>query len=155
MIVVVDIDHVLSDAFPRDSMLEGAERWDGWDSYHLASVNDRPVAEMVELVNCLVAAGHHLVAVTSRPDKWRGLTLGWFVDHGIVIHELLMRADEDYRSAVEIKTSLVRERYQPWMRHQIGLVIDDRDDVCAAFRSEGITTLQVSVGRKNGDDGQG
>jgi len=139
MIVLVDIDHVISDAGWRDSMLGGIH---SWDEYHGAASEDLPVEEMVSLVNCLSVAGHEVIGFTARPERWRKMTMDWMILHGVNLSDVLMRGDDDFRAADKIKMELVEKSLEG---RAIDLVIDDNEAVCAAFRAKGITTLYVSV----------
>jgi hypothetical protein len=143
MIVVVDIDHTLSAAWHRDAMI-GVETW---DVYHESSKDDEPIAATVELVRCLHACDHTIVGCTSRPAKWRELTLAWLVRHAIYLDDIMMREDNDYRPAPELKLAMAREYFDGDLT-QMGLLIEDRDDVVAAFRAEGVTCIQVLGGRR-------
>jgi hypothetical protein len=138
MLILVDIDHTISDAAWRDGMIEN----ESWDAYHMASIKDPPVQEMVNLINAMSLTGHVVYGFTARPEKWRKLTMDWMVSHEVLIFYVLMRNDEDFRPADQIKTELVDDYLK---RITIDLVIDDREDVCLAFKARGITTLQVSV----------
>lgn len=140
--VLVDLDHTLSNAFPRDGMIGGP-----WDDYHAASVADEPLHDVVALVNALHDQGFTIVAITARPEKWRQLTGAWLRRHGIYIDEILMRPDEAFHPAPELKIALARARF-PDLKNQVALLLEDRDDVVAAFREEGITVLQVHARRQ-------
>lgn len=141
-VVLVDIDHTLSDASWRDPMI-GVE---SWDEYHSQSVHDQPIKEMIQLVNGLAAVGFYIAGVTSRPNKWRQITHHWLVQNEVFMHEILMRSDDAFHPAPELKMALAAAKFK--VPDEISLVIDDRDDVCSAFRALGITTLQVSAGVK-------
>jgi len=144
-VVLCDIDHTISDAAWRDTMLEGADRWAGWDAYHLESSKDRPIVSMVGLINSLFRSRHYIAMFTSRPEKHRQLTNDWLVSNAVSVHEVLMRPDEAFHPAAELKMKLSRERFS--IEDEVLMVIDDRDDVCAAFRAIGVTTLQVGAAR--------
>lgn len=144
--VLCDIDHTLSDASWRDPMLEGAERWSGWDAYHSQSVHDDQIEEMIHLVNGLAVMGLYVVVMTARPSKFYQMTMDWLLRHRVTVDELLMRQDEDFRPSPEIKIGLARERFSNL--DEIAIVIDDREDVCEIFRAAGVTTLQATARRR-------
>lgn len=139
MIVLCDIDHTLSDAARRDEMIGKVT----WDEYHAASVDDFPIPAVATLVRELHAAGHQIIGFTARPAKWRQLTMEWLVRHAIPMDEILMRADTDYRPAPQIKLALANERFENAPQDRVAFILEDRDDVIAAFRALGITALQV------------
>lgn len=117
-----------------------------WDDYHKASIDDHPVEEIRHMLQ-MIGRGFFVVGVTARPEKWRGLSMQWLTKHGIHMDELLMRPDDSYRPAPEIKLELARKRFGMAWPHEIAFVMDDRDDVTAAFKAEGITVLQVHARR--------
>lgn len=145
--ILVDIDHTLSAAWHRDPMIGGCG---GWDAYHAASEKDEPIHDVMSIINSLAFHGDwYIIALTARTEKWRSLTNRWLVKHGINIDELLMRPDDAYHPAPEIKVQLAQERFPgDQLKDQVAFLIDDREDVCEAFHQLGITTLQVR-GRKN------
>lgn len=142
MHALFDIDHVCSDAAHRDGMIAEGD----WDAYHAASDKDAPVPELALIVNALARAGVPVVLITARPVKWRTLTVGWLARHGIYFDELLMRADDDYRSAPQVKIALAEERFGPELS-DVAFLMDDREDTLAAFRAKGVTTMLVTVPR--------
>jgi hypothetical protein len=145
--ILCDIDHTISNAFPRDNLIGGEG---GWDAYHSASEADEPIDEMVRMINALQEQGFVIVAITARPEKWRQLTLSWLVRHNVRIDELLMRPEAEFRPAPEIKVDLAKKRFGEELNALVAFVLDDRDDVCAAFRTLGITALQVHAANGEG-----
>lgn len=140
MIIVIDIDNTLSDSTWREELIKEH----GWDAFHEAGKDDKPIKAMIKLVDALCdsAAITEIVALTARPEKWRAQTMDWLVKHHIYVDELLMRPDSDYSPSKIIKLKIAKEQMADrW--DQIGLVIDDHEEVCAAFRAEGKTCLQV------------
>lgn len=148
-VILCDIDHTLSAAWYRDPMI-GAETW---DTYHAASVADEPIHDVMSLINSLAGSLTDdewiIIGLTARPEKWRSLTMQWLVKHGIHMDELLMRPDESYNPAPEIKVQLAQERFPgDQLKDNVAFLVEDREDVCEAFHNLGITALQVK-GRKN------
>lgn len=120
----------------------------GWDAYHSASVNDEPIHDTIAMVVDLSQAGWTIIGLTARPEKWRRITMEWLVKHCILMDELLMRPDDAYHPAPELKVQLAQEFFGGDMTREVAFLIEDRDDVCEAFHALGITTLQVK-GRQN------
>ncbi len=139
--VLVDIDHCLSNAFPRDGMIGN----NTWDEYHEASLRDEPLHDVVMFINTLYASGFHIIGLTARPGKWRQLTNDWLLKHGVQLTELLMRGDEEFRPSREMKIALAISFFatKEKVKESVAFVLDDREDVCAAFKALGITALQV------------
>jgi hypothetical protein len=135
--ILVDIDHVLSNAFWRDGMIGQVP----WDEYHAANKDDKPIDDMVWIVNTL-AVDFNIVAFTARPAKWRKQTMDWLIKNDVMVHEVLMRPDDNFRPAPELKLELVKARFEN-PAAAVAAILDDRLDVCSAFAQMGITSLQV------------
>lgn len=137
--ILVDIDHTISAAWHRDPMIGGEG---GWDAYHAASKDDEPIHDVMAMVNDLHRKDWYIVGLTARPEKWRNVTNRWLVKHGIHMDEILMRPDDAFHPAPEIKVQLATERFTD-IKSQVAFLLEDREDVCEAFHALGITTLQV------------
>ncbi len=135
MNIVVDIDGVLSDDRWRHDL-----RGD-WDAYQAEAHKDQAVQPLVCLINCLVLACNAVVLITGRNERWRQPTMKWLLDNQVWVQDLLMRPDGDYRKSPELKLALAQDRFKG---EPIHLVIDDREDILAAFRSTGAATMMVS-----------
>lgn len=138
-VVLCDIDHTISDAAWRDGMMGKVS----WDDYHLASANDKPIAATVEIIRALFNSGFEIVGFTARPDKFRRMTIDWLVKNEVPVGEILMRKDTDFRPAPAIKLALLKDRFGEKPADQVLFLLEDREDVVAAFRALGITSLQV------------
>lgn len=142
MIIIVDIDDTLADTSHREHLIQS----EGWDAFHEAGKDDRPIEAMMQLLFRLMAAHEvhesEIVALTARPHKYRNQTLKWLMDHSIYVNDLIMRPNDDYSKSKDLKVRLAKEYFGDRFK-DISLVIDDHEEVCAAFRAEGITCLQV------------
>lgn len=138
-IVLVDIDHTLSDAFHRDQLIGNVS----WDDYHACSEKDDPVHEMALIVRALMMQRLTIVGLTARTEKWRDLTIRWLIKHELLLDDLLMRPDDDFRKAGQVKLDLVKKTYGEGWRDKVLCVIDDNEGVIETFRGENITCLQV------------
>lgn len=151
--LLIDIDHTIFDAAWRDDMINNND----WDAYHLAGKEDKPIQEIVELINTLSQAGQHIygyawevVALTARPGKWRKQTMDMFLKYNVSIDEILMRPDDNFRSAAEMKIELIKEYFGEDLgaiNHNV-ILIDDNDKVIEAVRALGITTLHISAAKR-------
>lgn len=138
-IVLVDIDHTLRNAFPRDHMIGVST----WDEYHLAAKGEEPLHDLVNLVNSLILCGYTVVGITAIPAKWRQLTMEWLISRSVLICDILMRPNEGYEPSPELKVKLAKERFGENLQDKIAFILEDRNDVCLAFRDLGVTALQV------------
>jgi hypothetical protein len=142
-IVFVDIDHSLSDAAWRDPMIDHYT----WDEYHIASADDKPNREVIEVINSLHADQWLVIGLTARPSKFRGMTVAWCVSAHAQIDELIMRPDDNFEKSPDFKIAAVRARIKELDGVWSPIVVfDDRDDVIAAIRAERITAFQVYAG---------
>lgn len=149
MIVLVDIDHTLSDAAWRDDMLHNRD----FDAYHLAGKDDAPIQEMVELVNALADSGAKIIGCTARPEKWRTQTMQWMIKWNVQMDEILMREYNTFQPASETKVGLLKARFGEDLEKiptgSAVLFIDDNDKVIEAVRALGITALQCFAAKRN------
>lgn len=137
LVVLCDLDHTLSDAAWRDPLIER-----GWDEYNAAAEADQPVGEIRDLVNTLYFRGYRIIMLTARDEKWRGMTQRWLEDKTIRYSELVMRPSGNPTPAAVLKVDLAR-KYLP----KVAFVLEDREDICAAFTNSGVTVLQTRVRR--------
>lgn len=130
--VLVDLDGTLADNTHRH-----------FTEYHLC-YDDAPIQPVIDLVE-LLATRYTLVFMSGREDTCRDLTLEWLAKHLPFLTgtpELFMRAAGDYRPDNEVKTELYTEHVAP--RFDIRYAVDDRLSVVQAWRSLGITVLDVA-----------
>jgi hypothetical protein len=150
MIIFIDIDHTLSDAFWRDEILADATK--SWDDYHSDAHKDAPVMALVKMVRAIYAGGEEawqIVGLTARPERFREKTTRWLVEHQIPLTGLLMRPENDFRPAHELKVALARDHLMPQLIENVPhiIVIDDREDVVMAFNALGAVGLQAFTRR--------
>jgi len=138
--ILVDIDHTLSNAFPRDPMIGICS----WDEYHSESHKDDPCNDMIDLLMLPNVRDHFdLVGLTSRPEKFRTLTMQWLAKNEIDLDDLWMRPNNDYRPAPIVKIDLCKAHIGENWHSEVLCMIDDNDRVIEKFRGEGITCLQI------------
>lgn len=142
--VLVDIDHVVANSFWRDEMI-GSNT--DWDQYHSSSWQDEPLEDVTAFLRS-IWVDYFIVAFTARPEKWRKMTMEWFIKHNIMVDELLMRPDDAFHPSPELKLKLVTERFGDQWQSKIAFILEDRDDVTAAFKAAGVTVLQVHARSK-------
>jgi hypothetical protein len=142
MIIIIDIDDTLADTSHREHLIQSQ----GWDAFHEAGKDDPPIKAMIRLIDVLCEAEEGLVqeivALTARPAKYRNQTMEWLIKHNIYIDDIIMRPDNDFSKSKDLKVRLAKDYFGARFK-EISLIIDDKEDVLAAFRSEGITCLQV------------
>jgi len=144
MIVLCDLDHTICDAAWRDGMIGVCS----WDEYHAEAAKDKIIPATRAIVNALVQANNFVYGITSRPGKWREMTAKWMLDNGVMLHDILMRENDDFRQAPAIKLDLARKYCGKPLAEHVDLLIEDRDDVVSAFMAEGVTCVHVRGGSK-------
>jgi phosphoglycolate phosphatase-like HAD superfamily hydrolase len=137
MHLLLDLDETLSDASWREQI-----KANGWDAYHDVLDQDKPVPEVMALIRALFFAGWKIHAITARPEKYRTATLKWLIRYSVPIERVLMRADKDWRASPDIKMDIVLNNFDGISRSQM-VALDDREDICLAYKSMGIVTFQV------------
>lgn len=138
-IVIIDLDGTLCDTTHRDHLISGAGT--DWDAFHSELHNDKPYEETVKFIEAMNNLGMTIIALTGRMEKFRKQTVDWLIKHEILIDDLWMRGNDDYRKAFEIK----RERIIN-IKDSILVVLDDNDKVVEALRNEGLRVWQVQNG---------
>lgn len=143
--VLIDLDDTLCAAWMRADLIE-----QGWDIFHSKSVSDKPIEEMITLVNAIHLAGFKAIGLTSRPNRFRSISIYWLIQHGVYMEHLMMRPDSDWRGAADVKLSLATEFFggEDAVAENVAFVIDDREDVVKAFSGIGVTTLHVNAARR-------
>lgn len=147
-IILFDIDHVVSDAFWRDDMIKRSRDSGNWEEYHSRGKEDKPLEDMVTLINHIARYNTHIEAwgITARPEKWRKQSMDWFVKHKIMLDVILMRPEDAFKPAPQIKIDLCREHD---ILDRVLCIFDDREDVIEAFKELGITAFHVHSRRSS------
>jgi predicted kinase len=106
---------------------------------------DRPNAPVIEIVRQERAAGQRVIFMSGRTDACREATEEWLRMHvGVPWEALHMRPAGDMRKDSVVKRELfdrhVRDHYD------VRRVYDDRSQVVEAWRSIGLTCMQVADG---------
>ncbi|MFF3645471.1 AAA family ATPase [Streptomyces sp. NPDC002564] len=106
---------------------------------------DLPNPPVVQVVRALHAAGHRIVFLSGRTEGCREATEAWLTEHvGVPYAGPFMRPVGDSRKDSIVKVELfdahVRDAYD------VVCVLDDRGQVVRAWRSIGLTVLQVAEG---------
>ena len=140
--ILCDIDHTISNAAWRDHMIGVSS----WDEYHAEAEKDQVIEATVTLVRALYRCGHDVIGLTSRPIKFRDLSIKWLVKHDVPIEKLIMRDENDFRPSPELKLDLAKKEFGNDLNRSVLLLIEDRDDVVAAFRAEGVACVHVRGG---------
>jgi hypothetical protein len=138
MIILCDLDHTVSDAFWRDTMIGSVP----WDEYHDNLKFDKPFQNMVYLINSLSSVGYIVIGITGRTEKHRQITIDWLIKFKIDIDTILMRPDDCFIKNWEMKIKLAQDHLKDDFK-KVHFLIDDNEETILAFNKLGIATLQV------------
>lgn len=139
--VICDLDGTLAECSHRVPLIPD------WDAFHRASVDDKPYANVVELVSILNRECPVLI-LTGRTITHKGITQAWLHQHNVHYDELIMRGELDFTSDTECKWNLAVQFFgsEEAVLANTFLVIDDRDKVVEMWRNKGLTCLQPRLG---------
>lgn len=143
---IYDVDGTLANVDPYLHYVRGSNR--DYDAFHEASINALPNIEVLEMLNNSVSDGHAILIVTSRKEKWRGLTSMWLAKNDARSHALFMRADEDNRPDYEVKKDILNKISNQW---DVVHAVDDNPSVIALWQEHQIPTTKIGTwdGNKN------
>ncbi|CBX44487.1 putative kinase phosphatase [Erwinia phage phiEa1H] len=139
--IVFDLDGTLSDGAHRLHLLPKLEDVGdnkAWDAFNLASKDDLPIQDNIDLCNIL-GLTHRIVILTGRSEVAKDETLAWLDKHGVNYDNLIMRGQDDNRKDIAFKEAILK----PLADH-ILCAFDDLEHVAEHIRSLGITCHLVT-----------
>lgn len=137
---IFDVDGTLANVDPYLYHVRGSNR--DYDAFHEASIDALPNIEVLEMLNNAVADGHAILVVTSRKEKWRGLTSMWMALNDARSHALFMRSDEDNRPDYEAKKDMLNKILEHWV---VVHAVDDNPNVIRLWEDHGIPTTKIGT----------
>ncbi len=137
---IYDVDGTLANVDPYLHHVRGPDK--DYDAFHSASINALPNYDVVQMLNNTVFDGHAVLIVTSRKEKWRGLTSMWLAKNNIRCHALFMRDDNDYRPDYEAKRDMLDKITKYW---EVIHAVDDNPSVIQLWKESGIPTTKIGT----------
>ncbi len=137
---IFDVDGTLANVDPYIHYVRGSNR--DYEAFHEASIDALPNIEVVEMLNNAFFDQMHVIIVTSRMEKWRGLTSMWLAKNDIGHHALYMRKDNDHRSDYEVKKDILNNIKKHW---HIVHAVDDNPNVIKLWEENGIATTKIGT----------
>lgn len=137
---IFDVDGTLADVDPYLHLVRGSNR--DYDAFHKASIDALPNMEVVEMLNNAVADKYAILVVTSRKEKYRGLTSMWLAKNNLTSHALFMRADDDNRPDYEAKKDMLDKITEHW---NVIHAIDDNPNVIRLWEDHNIPTTKIGT----------
>lgn len=142
-LVIFDMDGTLADMQHRRHFLDKSPP--DWKSFNADVGHDLPNKPVVDLYQTLWQSGHYeIVIATGRMEWQRAATEQWLAWQQIPFARMLMRQDKDNRADNIIKEEILHGLLAEGKT--IAFVVDDRDQVVAMWRRNGITCLQCAEG---------
>ena len=141
--IVVDLDGTLNNCSPRQHLAQAQK----WDEFHGSLMDDLINPDVMFLLDN-IAAEIMVIGCTGRSNAFRSLTTRWLLDNRILLDQLLMRPDGDWRPDHELKPKML-EKYlgsKDKVLRSVKFVLDDRDKVVEAWREYGLPCWQVRPG---------
>ena len=146
MKIIFDVDGTLLDIGTRRQHMEGGISTMNWEKFMdpAEMAKDIPNQPVVDIAIAMEKAGHEIIVVSARNERHREVTENSLQEAGVQFQHLFLRPDGDFRKDSEFKqevlNSLIAQEWKP------DLVFDDRDQVVAMWRSNGLTCVQVAEG---------
>jgi len=137
---IFDVDGTLANVDPYLHLVRGSNR--DYEAFHEASIGALPNIEVLQMLNNAVSDRHAILVVTSRKEKYRGLTSMWMSINNIRSHALFMRSDEDNRPDYEVKKDILDKINKHWT---ILHAVDDNPNVIRLWEDNGISTTKIGT----------
>ena len=157
LLVCVDIDGTIADASVRfkeagpEPFRHNAQDYTEWCKKVMNGIErDKPVKGMGALLATLGALGLvDVVYVTSREEKWRGVTEEWMRNNRFPIFPLYMRPEGSWEETDELKHRLVNKAKYTYKADEVILIDDDqKGDIEKMCHKNGYTFLKAMSGGK-------
>lgn len=152
-VILVDVDGTLSDNEHRQHWLDkekhsGLTEDERWDVFFASCFLDKLKLSTAAVVNAMFKEGFRPVIFTGRPERYKEMTREWLNYHQVPFVAIYTRKDDDRRPDHEVKEGMLTQLYLDLgvTKHDIALVLDDRDSVVAMWRRIGLTCFQVAPG---------
>jgi hydroxymethylpyrimidine pyrophosphatase-like HAD family hydrolase len=152
LLVIVDIDGTLSNWHKRAKRAGIApprhhrDRFQAWlDAVQNEEslLKDAAINPVISTVRALDKAGHNIIFLTGRSEKYKKVTERWLRKHVGRDYPLHMRSGTDFRSAADYKESKLKV-FTKSVKGSIIAIDDDFDgDTTKVYEKMGILHLKV------------
>ena len=137
---IYDVDGTLANVDPFLHYVRNGNK--DYDSFHYSSIDALPNVEVVEMLNNSASDDHSIIIVTSRKEKYRGITSLWLARNKITCHALFMRADDDNRPDYEAKKDMLDKINKHWL---VIHAVDDNPNVIKLWQDHGIPITKIGT----------
>lgn len=163
---IFDLDGTLANMQHRVNLIPSVglgitpeDRAAQWDRFFQACEFDRPIWPVIHTFHDLLRAGADILIWSGRSDSVRRQTVRWLVEEVLwtcsnplvegyirtLDDQLRMRPMKDHRPDHQLKELWLNE-LSPEDRKRLVAVFDDRDEVVAMWRRNGVICFQVAEG---------
>lgn len=138
--ILVDLDGTLLNNEHRQVHMQ--QNPPNWKRFFEEMKHDVAYPEVRFLTNLMfLHTEAAVILITGRPSQYHGMTLQSLHDNGVCFTTLVMRAQTDNRSDVEVKLDMLKGIEH--MGFKPMLCIDDRPEVVGMWRERGVPCLQA------------
>ena len=137
---IFDVDGTLANVDEFLHFMRGGKK--DYDSFHGASINAKPNLEVFSMLDNAISKGHAILIVTSRKEKWRGLTSMWLAKNNARSHALFMRDNDDNRPDYEVKKDILNKIQDFWV---VVHAVDDNPNVIRLWEENKIPTTKIGT----------
>lgn len=163
--VFVDIDGTVADLQHRRKYV--AMKPKNYPMFEKGIPHDKPIQWVIDAVNRLYDAGWTVVMCSGRRETQKAATEEWLARHGVRYHAFYIRHEFEFNvpgvPSSGYKLTKKGDKYKPDYRHDYivkkelldqaradgfdpDVVFDDRDQVVAMWRENGIPVVQTAEG---------
>lgn len=134
MNIVVDLEHTISNANHRISMKKnGIQK----GIFQREFKNDRPNEDVIMFINQLYQAGHYILILSNKHDKFYEVVEKWLSLHEVNYNELVLSPGMDTHAAT------FKEQYIRNCGLKFSFALDDVGQNCAMFARNNIPCLRI------------
>lgn len=128
-----DLENTITNSNHRAHHAEKRE----WDQFHSLFPQDIPRWNNIALLRTCARVGQ-IYILTGMPERHRQMAFDWLEKYNIVVDQIYMRADDDFRPSPKFKVDTIQKlRIKPWM------VFDDRADIVIAMLEANIPAIHL------------
>lgn len=152
MIYIFDVEGTLSISHWRAHLLppkglDHVKSAEYYMAFHKAFPQDKPYIPVVEILRGIVGRGvDEIVILTGMMERHRGNLKCWLNDNVDMImdDEILMRADDDFRSSPQFKLETIKDKFPKEFENKQIIMFDDRQDIVDIMTENGIHCFKVN-----------
>lgn len=146
---IIDLDGTLADTSTINHYVAGLPKHlKNYEAFHIESADVPSIPMVVEWIREGHALGEQMVVLTGRKEMWRELSATFWDKHvlgpfGIELLAMYLRPDDDERSQVEWKTSMIEWLLSDDSPYQVTCAAEDRPPIVEAWERHGVPVLVV------------